>query len=142
VPVVPADEDQATADQQSPIYVFLYGADVGGENEARQRFERPKFRGMVDPQAREPSIMGTLLLNKRYRLRDRDKSMVIVEGKEPAGVLKLGLFGVGFVFLVGLTAGIWYLARKLDKIELESKSANKNQLGGKGQDEAPESIFI
>jgi hypothetical protein len=142
VPVVPADEAEVAADQRSPIYVFLYGENVSGEQDARQRFDRPRFRGLVDSEARQPSILGTLLLNSHYRLTDRDKSMIIVEGKEPASVLKLGLYGFGLVLLVGLTAGIWYLARKLDKIELESQSAKKKQPGGKGPDEAQESIFI
>jgi hypothetical protein len=39
---------------------------------------------------------------------------VIVDGKEPASFLKLAGMGIGCVFFLGLTGGIWFLPRWTD----------------------------
>ncbi len=131
VPIIPTDGDEADANKPAAIRAFLFSEDVGSDKEVRQRFGRPKLRCMVNPDAPKPGIIGSVLMKKSYPGTDPNKCLIIEEGKEPAGVLKLVLYIVGFVLLVGLTGGIWYLARQLDKVEVEPKLADKNQPGSR-----------
>jgi hypothetical protein len=141
VPIVPTDGDEAGTGRSAAIHAFLFSEDVGSEKEVRQRFDRPKLRGMVDPDAPKPGIVGSVLIRRSYPGTDPSKCIIIVEGKEPAGVLKLGLFSVGFVVLIVLTGFIWYLARQLDKVEVETKPADKNQPSGRKHQEGSESVL-
>ena len=144
VPIVPKDDDQADGDQKAAIHVFLYSEDVANEAEARRRFSKPKLRGLINEEAPRPGIIGSIMIENRYPGTKSEKCILIVEGKEPAGVLKLGLFAFGFIAFTGLTGGIWYIARQLDKDEAEKKRAAKTKPAGKNKkgDAEAESIFI
>ena len=50
-------------------------------------------------------------------------------------MLKLALFSLGFVVLLGFTGGIWYLARKLDQAGAGMKQGDKDRRGGENPDE-------
>ncbi len=142
VPIVPNDDDETNANQESAIHVFLYSEDIANDREARQRFGKPRLRGLINQQAPKPGIIGSVLIEKRYPGTQPSQCIIIVEGKEPAGVLKLGLFAFGFLAFTGLTAGVWYIARQVDKGEAEKNLADKNKPGGEKGDEESESIFI
>jgi len=129
IPIVPSDEDgdETAVDSNPAIHVFLYGEDVEGESGVRERFDRPQFRGMINPMAPTPGIIQSVLINQRYPGTKVENCMIIVEGKEPPGVMILGLFGFGFIAFFGMTAGIWYVAKKLDEVEEEPESADRKQ---------------
>ncbi|HWG46827.1 MAG TPA: hypothetical protein VN688_28955 [Gemmataceae bacterium] len=140
VPIIPTDEETAGVDSPA-IRAFLFSEDIGSDREVRMRFGRPRLRGMVNPHAPKPGFFGERLLKKSYPGTDPNKCLIIEEGKEPASTLKLTLLGVGSVLLTGLTGGIWYLARAIDKEDAQPKPANKPQpTRGKNQ-EGPEPIF-
>jgi hypothetical protein len=135
VPIVPVDENADGTGTSPAIHAFLYSEDIGSDKEVRQRFGAAKLRGMVNPSAEKPGIVGRVLLNKLYPGTNPSKCIIIEENRTPAGTLKLGLYSIGFVLLAGLTGGIWYLARLLDKVELEPKpSASNLSDDGKAQD--------
>jgi hypothetical protein len=123
VPIIPSDGDEAEPEKPAAIHAFIFSQDVGSDREVRQRFDRPKLRGLINQDAPKPGIIGSVLLQKRYPGTNPRTCLIIEEGKEPAGIFKLTLFSVGFVLLIGLTGGIWYLARLLDKVESEPKPA-------------------
>src|SRR5262249_18492890 len=129
VPIVPKDEDEAGKDKSPAIWAFIFSEDVHNDQEVRNRFDRPYLRGLVNPHAPKPGIIAGALIKKIYPGTDPNKCIIIEEGKEPAGVLKLALYAIGFVFLIGLTPGIWFLARKLDKVELEAKLSKRRNPG-------------
>jgi hypothetical protein len=143
VPIVPKDDD-ADGDQTAAIHIFLYSENVANEAEARQRFSKPKLRGLINQEAPKPGIIGSIMIEKRYPGTKPHNCIIIVEGKEPAGVLKLGLFAFGFMAFAGLTFGIWYIARLADKDEAEKKRAAQARPASKKKrgDAEPESIFI
>jgi hypothetical protein len=144
VPIVPKDDDETNTDEKAAIHVFLYSEDVANEGEARQRFSKPRLRGLISQQAPKPGIINSILIEKRYPGTQTHNCIIIVEGKEPAGVVKLGLFAFGIVAFTGLTGGIWYIARQVDKDEAEKKLAEKKKPAGKNKkgDAEPDSIFI
>jgi len=143
VPIVPKDDD-TEGDQKAAIHVFMYSENVTNEAEARLRFSKPKLRGLINQEAPKPGIIGSIMIEKRYPGTKSHNCIIIVEGKEPAGVLKLGLLAFGFLAFTGLTFGIWYIARQVDKDEAEKKRAAKATPAAKEKkgDAAPESIFI
>lgn len=132
VPIIPTDGDEGAAGQPAAIRAFLYSENVGSEEELRQRFDKPRLRGMVSPGAPTPGVISSVLIKRRLGT-EPNQCLIIEEGKEPAGVLKLILYGIGFVLLTGLTVGIWYLARAFDKMEVEPKSADGTGLGGRNE---------
>lgn len=141
VPIVPTDGDEADAAKPAAIRAFLFSADVGNDKEVRQRFDRPQLRGMVNPDAAKPGILGGGLIRRSYPGTDPNTCLIIEEGKEPAGVLKLVLLGVGFLLGTGLTGAIWYLARQLDKIEVGPQQAGQDPSRSKKQLEGAEPIL-
>jgi len=144
VPIIAKDDDQAEGDQKAAIHIFLYSESVANEAEARRRFSKPKLRGLIDQQSPKPGIIGSIMIEKRYPGTTPHNCIIIVEGKEPAGLLKLGLLAFGFMTFAGLTFGIWYIARQVDKDEAEKKRAAKTRPAAKKKkgDAEPESIFI
>lgn len=128
VPIIPTDGDEDAAGKSAAIRAFIYSEDVGSEEEVRQRFDKPGLRGMLNPNAPTPGIISSGLI-KRSLGTELSQCLIIEEGRAPAGVLKLILYSLGCVLLIGLTGGIWYLARELDKVEVEPKPEDKSQLG-------------
>jgi len=143
VPIVPKD-DNTEGDEKAAIHVFMYSENVANEAEARLRFSKPKLRGLINQEAPKPGIIGSIMIEKRYPGTKPHNCIIIVEGKEPAGVLKLGLLAFGFLAFAGPTFGIWYIARQVDKDEAEKKLAAKTRPAGKKKEDdvEPESIFI
>jgi hypothetical protein len=117
VPVVPSNEAEK-ASGKAAIRVFLYSENVGNEKEARARFEHPKMRGLVNPNAPKPGIIGSVLIKRSYPGTDPSRCIMIEEGLEPAGPLKLLMYALGVALFLGMTGGIWYLARQFDKMEV------------------------
>jgi hypothetical protein len=118
VPVIPNEGGKPNAPKTDAIQVFLYSNNIGSAREVLERFDRPRLRGLINPQAPKPpqgSFIGEVFLGQKFPKTDPNRCIIIEEGKEPAGILKLGLFGVGCVFFLALTPGIWLLARELDK---------------------------
>lgn len=114
VPIVPADTpDDRVADS---IAAILFSSSIKNEQELVERFDRPKLQGLIDPQSAEPGIKATFSWKREFPTLDLDRCVIIVEGKQPAGILKLGALGFGFVFFLLLTGGVWYLARKIDQM--------------------------
>jgi hypothetical protein len=142
VPIVPTDADEDSSGRPAAIRAFLFCEEGGSDNEIRQRFGRPKVRGMVNPDAPKPGIIGSVLLERSYPGTDSSKCLIIEEGREPAGVLKLGLFGAGFIFFAVATAGVWYLARLMDQAPADSKVTDTSHPGAAQQEGGPESIFL
>lgn len=142
VPIVPSDADEDLSGKPAAIRAFLFSETPGNDNEIRNRFNRPKVRGMVNPDADRPGIIGSVLISTSYPGTNPSTCIIIEEGKEPAGILKLGLFSVGFMFFAGSTAGIWYLARVLDREPAESKPTEKGRPGGTKPGDGEESIFL
>jgi hypothetical protein len=134
VPIVPKEAHEV--DGSKAVHAFIFSETVRNEKELFERFDRPKLRGMIDPLAAKPNILGSVLLKRKYPGTDPQKCIIITEGKEPAGILKLVLLGLGFVVCLGLTGGIWYLAKVSDSIEVappkaEAESTSTN--GGSGE---------
>ena len=133
IPIIPTGGDDQGAGKPAAIKAFLFGEDIAGDQEVRRRFARPKLRGMVNPDAPKPGIIGSVLISRSYPGTQPGRCLIIEEGKEPAGALKLGLFGGGFVLLAGLTCVIWYLGRQLDRADRQAKangqSPDRNQAG-------------
>jgi hypothetical protein len=126
VPIVPVDKEADGTGTPPAIHAFLYSEDIDSDQEVRQRFGTAKLRGMVNPNAEKPGIVGRVLLNKLYPGTNPNNCIIIEESKAPAGALKLGLYAIGFLLLAVLTGGIWYLARQFDKLELEPKPPAPN----------------
>jgi hypothetical protein len=127
VPIIPSDGDEDASNKPPAIHAFLFSEKLGNDKEVRQQFDRPKLRGMVNPEAPKPGILGSVLIKRSYPGTDPNRCIIIEDGKEPASVLKLCLLGGGFVLLACLTGGIWYLARQLDKVEVQPIAADKDE---------------
>jgi hypothetical protein len=126
VPIVPASPDKDVSGKPAAIHAFFYSENVGSDEEVRRRFDKPRLHGMVNLNGSKPGIRGSILIKRSYPGTDPSQCLIIEEGRKPAGTLKLALFGVGCVLLIGLSGGIWYLARLLDKVEVESAPADRN----------------
>ena len=138
VPIVPANGDEKASGKPAAIRAFLFSEDIHSDAEVRQRFDRPKLRGMVNPEAPKPGIIGRVLIRENYPGTEPSNCIIIEEGKEPASPLKLGLFGLGFVGLSGLTGGIWYMARKGDETGTRPRPGDKDRRGRRhGKDPEP-----
>lgn len=127
VPIIPTNENDPDASKPAAIRAFIFSEEVGSDEEVRRQFDRPKLRGMINPEAAKPGVLGGILIRKSYPGTDPSKSIIIEEGKEPAGVFKLALYCLGVLLLVGLTGGIWFLAQRIDQMEAEEKRSAKNQ---------------
>ncbi len=127
VPIIPSDGDEKVLGKPAAIRAFLFSEKIGSDKEVRRQFDRPKLRCMVNPGAPKPGILGGVLITRMYPGTNPSECIIIEEGKEPAGAIKLGLFAVGSFILVGLTGGIWYLARQLDRDELKPKPGDEDR---------------
>jgi len=125
VPILPSVGSTAGDKEPAAIRAFLYSEDIQNEAQVRQRFDRPKLRGMVNPNATKPGIIGRMLIRKNFPGTAPEKCLIIEEGKEPAGILKLALWALGFVVFVCLTPAIWYRCRQLEKARSEVKLIEK-----------------
>ncbi len=83
VPIVPNDDDETNANQESAIYVFLYSEDIANDREARQRFGKPRLprSGLINQQPPKPGIIGSVLIEKRYPGTQPSQCIIIVEAQ-------------------------------------------------------------
>jgi hypothetical protein len=116
-PLVPAEGNDR--DDASVIRAFLYSDNVGNAEEAEERFGHPKVRGIANPFGPKPGFRAFAAMTKAYPGTDIHKCVIFEVGREPPGMLRLILFGAGFVLSLIVLAALWRLARQMSRMPAE-----------------------
>jgi hypothetical protein len=119
VPAIPRqDATQNRGGKPSNVKALIFTLNARSQNDLYQRCEQPKLRALVTNKMVSLGNQERALLTKEYPGTDFSKCLIIQEGREPAGPLKLilmiggggllALFGLG---LIGLASGLWLWRR-------------------------------
>jgi hypothetical protein len=119
VPAIPRqDAIQNRGGKPSNVKALIFTINARSQADLYQRCEQPKLRALVTNKIVSLGSQEREKLAKDYPGTDFSKCLIIQEGREPAGPLKLifmigggsllGLFGLG---LIGLGAVLWLWRR-------------------------------
>jgi hypothetical protein len=113
VPAIPRENAiQNRGGKPSNVKALIFTINARSQNDLYQRCEQPKLRALVTNKMVSLGSQERALLTKEYPGTDFSKCLIIQEGREPAGPLKLilmiggggllALFGLGLIGLGGV----------------------------------------
>ncbi len=135
VPIVPTDPNNPDAEppeHPTNIRALLFSVNVANEADIANRLDQPRIQALVTNRITSLGSEERRLLESKYPGTDFKSCLIIQEGREPAGLVKLILMigGGGFLALAGCgLIGILLVRSRRDAARRTSSRRSKGDEG-------------